>query len=110
MIQDTIQKLEAKLSGNAGIKPENKTELLGLLGQLKGEINSLAETDSEGAQTVAGFAEVSTHEATRAQRDPELVELSVKGLSRSVTSFEESHPQLVAVVNRIATTLSNMGI
>ena len=110
MVQDTIEKNEAKLTDNQGIKPENRAELVNLLRQLKSEINALAETNAECAQTVAGFTEVSTHEATRAQKNPELLDLSLKGLSRSVTEFEGSHPALVAVVNRIATVLSNMGI
>src|SRR5687768_811309 len=110
MIENTIEKIERKLKHNPGMNAEAKAELLGLLAELRGEIDSLAETDAERAQTVAGFTEVSTHEAMRARRDPQLVELSVKGLSRSVEEFEGSHPQLVAVVNRICTTLSNMGI
>ncbi|MBA4149257.1 MAG: DUF4404 family protein [Verrucomicrobia bacterium] len=110
MVQDTIQKIEAKLNGNEAIKPENRAELVELLHQLKSEINTLAETNAESAQTVAGFTEVSAHEATRTQKNPELIELSLKGLSQSVTEFEGSHPTLVAVVNRICTTLSNMGI
>ena len=110
MIQDTIQKIEAKLKNNASIQPENRAELIELLGKLRDEINGLAQTDSEGAQTIAGFTEVSAHEATRVQRNPELVELSLKGLSRSVDDFEKSHPRLVEVVNRFCTTLSNMGI
>ncbi len=110
MIHDTIGQLETKLRNSETMRPESRAELLALLGQLKGEIDSLARTNEEGAQTVAGFAELSTHEATRSQKNPELLELSVTGLSKSVDEFEETHPQLVAVVNRICTTLSNMGV
>lgn len=110
MVQDTIQKIEAKLNGNENIRPEHRAELVALLRQLKAEVSTLAETNAESAETVAGFAKVSTHEATRAQKNPELMELSLKGFSQSVTEFEGSHPGLVAVVNRICTTLSNMGI
>ncbi|MFN7141389.1 MAG: DUF4404 family protein, partial [Limisphaerales bacterium] len=106
---ETIQKIEAKLSSNS-VKPENRQELIELLGKLKDEINTLARTNAEGAETVAGFTEVSAHEATRAQKNPELMELSLKGLSRSVEEFEQSHPRLVELVNRFCTTLSNMGI
>jgi hypothetical protein len=31
-------------------------------------------------------------------------------LAESVAEFETTHPQLVAIVNRISTILSNMGI
>ena len=110
MIQDTIQKIESKLKTSDAIKPENKSELIGLLAQLRLEIDGLARTNAEGAQTVAGFTEISTHEATRIQKNPQLLELSLQGLSRSVEEFEDTHPQLVGVVNRISTVLANMGI
>ena len=110
MIHDTIATLESKLAANETIKPESRAELLRLLRQLEQEIGGLAETDAERAQTVAGFTQVSTHEATRSSKNPELLELSLKGLARSTEDFEDSHPQLVAIVNRISTMLANMGI
>src|SRR5437762_1110853 len=106
MTQDTITKIESKLKDTSAIKPDQKEELLHLLGTLKTEINTLAKTDAEGSETVAGFTELSTHEATRSDKKPELLELSLEGLSTSVEEFEESHPNLVAVVNRISTTLA----
>ena len=109
MIHETISKIEATLS-RRGIKEENRAELLDLLNKLKSEINALAETNAEGAQSVAGFAEISAHEASRAQRNPTLLDTSLKGLSTSVEQFEKSHPQLVEVVNQICTVLSNMGV
>ena len=81
-----------------------------LLRKLKAEIDGLARTNAEGAQSVEGFAEIYAHEVTRRQRNPKLLDVSLKGLSASVEEFEESHPQLVQVVNRICTTLSNLGI
>jgi hypothetical protein len=110
MIDDTIGKIESKLQSSETIKPETKAELLKLFGELKGEVNRLASTNAEGAQSVASFTEVSAYEATRSHRNPELVEYSVGGLSKAVEEFEESHPQLVAVVNRLCTALSNMGV
>ena len=47
MIQDTIGKIETKLSTSDAIKPEQKSELLQLLGQLKSEIGGLAQTNAE---------------------------------------------------------------
>ena len=110
MLQQTISKIEARLENAANLKDEQKKELLNLVGTLKREITALEDCDSERAQSIAGFAEVSTHEATRREKNPQLLDLSVKGLSSSVDGFEKSHPDLVALVNRIATTLSNMGI
>ncbi|MGN6555990.1 MAG: DUF4404 family protein [Verrucomicrobiota bacterium] len=110
MIEDTISKIEARIKGADAIKDERKTELLQLLGTLKSEISGLSKTHGEQAQSIAGFTEVSTHEATRAQQNPELLDLSLKGLSSSVDGIEKSHPQLVQVVNTISHTLSNLGI
>lgn len=110
MIQDTLGQIEAKLKNSGTIKPESKSELLQLVTQLKTEIEGLAKTNEEGARTVAGFADISTHEATRSEKNPELLELSLQGFNKAVDEFEESHPQLVGVVNRICTVLSNSGV
>lgn len=109
MIQDTLSKIEARI-GQSGVKDDSKAELLTLLGTLKSEVAELSKTHGEEAQSIAGFTQVSTHEATREEPNPELVKHSLDGLSASVSGFEKSHPQLVAIVNRICTTLSNLGI
>jgi hypothetical protein len=110
MIEDTVSKIEAKIQGADTIKDERKRELLELLGTLKSEVAKLSETHGEQAQSIAGFTELSAHEATRAEQNPELLELSLKGLSSSVGGFEKSHPRLVQIVNAISNTLSNLGI
>lgn len=110
MIQDTISKIEERLRGAESVNDQNRAELLKLLATLKAEVSDLSETDAEQAQSIAGFTAVSTHEAIREERNPELVEISLKGLSSSVQGFEESHPKLVQAVNSICTTLSNLGI
>ena len=109
MIQDTISKIEERLRVADG-GGASKTELLNLLSTLKGEIAELSSTHAEQAQSIAGFTAVSAHEATRTDRQPQLVQLSLKGLSSSVEGFEQSHPKLVQVVNSICNTLSNLGI
>jgi hypothetical protein len=110
MIQDTIGKIEAKIQGSEAIKEERRAELLHLLATLKSEVATLSETHGEQAQSIAGFAEVSAHEATRAEQNPRLLELSLEGLSSSVAELEKSHPRLVQIVNAISNTLSNLGI
>jgi hypothetical protein len=107
MIEETIRKIEAKLQ-ESDVKGESKAELIQLLGQLKSEMKNVES--AEGAQSVVGFTELSMHEATRREKHPELLELSLKGLSRSVEEFENTHPRLVEAVNRICTTLAGMGI
>lgn len=110
MISDTIAKLEARLADAGTLNETSRRELVDLLATLKGEVNDLARTHAEHAQSIAGFAEASAHEATRQQKNPELLRLSLAGLETSVDGFEQSHPRLVEIVNRICTTLSNLGI
>ena len=110
MIQDTIGKIEERLRGTEAVKEQEKTELLNLLSTLKAEVSNLSRTDADHAQSIAGFTAISAHEATREDKNPQLMELSLKGLSSSVDGFEQSHPKLVQVVNSICTTLSNLGI
>jgi Mg2+ and Co2+ transporter CorA len=110
MIEDTIGKIEARIQGADAIKDDKRRELLQLLGTLKSEVAELSKTHGEQAQSIAGFAELSAHEATRADQNPRLRELSLEGLSSSVTELENSHPRLVQIVNAISHTLSNLGI
>ena len=110
MIQDTIDKLEASVRDVSTLKDDNKAELLQLLSTLKTEVGELAKTHADEANSIAGFAAVSTHEATRAEPKPELLQLSLKGLSRSVAEIEGTHPRVVQVVNSFCTALSNLGI
>ncbi len=107
MIHETITQIEAKLRNAGSLNPEARLELLNLLATLKGEITKI---DADKAQSIAGFAHASAHEATREEKNPELLKLSLAGLSASVDGFEKSHPKLVAIVNRICTALSSLGI
>jgi hypothetical protein len=110
MIQNTIAELEAKIQRAEAVKPENKEELLQLLSTLRSEIAAFSKTHGEDAESIAGFTTVSTNEAIRTRKNPELVNLSLQGLSSSVSEFEESHPGLVRIVNRICETLASLGI
>jgi hypothetical protein len=110
MIRDTISKIENKLRSAGSLSQDGRRELLSLVATLRQEITELSKTDADQAQSIAGFAETSTHEATRLEKKPELLKHSLTGLEASVEGFEESHPNLVQIVNRICTTLSNIGI
>jgi Mg2+ and Co2+ transporter CorA len=110
MIEHTIGKIEDRIRSAEAIKAERRQELLQLLGTLKSEVAELSKTHQEQAQSIAGFTEVSTHEATRAEQNPELLKLSLDGLGSSVRELEQSHPRLVQIVNAISNTLSNLGI
>ena len=110
MIEKTISEIEAKIGGADSVSAERKQELLKLLGTLKTEVAKLSKTHGEQADSIAGFAQLSAHEATRTDQNPELRELSVQGLRSSVAGFELTHPQLSQIVNNISNTLSNLGI
>lgn len=110
MIEDTLAKIEARLGNTGALAKEQRTELLGLLSTLKAEIEELSKTHSDQAQSITAFTEVSTHEATRQDRNPQLLRLSLEGLSASVQGFETSHPRLVEIVNALSLMLSNSGV
>ncbi len=110
MIESRIEQIQSKIEGSASIPDPAKAELLALVAGLKSEIKSLSETHHEEASSITGFADVSTHEVARAQKNPQLAETALDGLRSSIQGLEESHPKLVAAVNRFATALSNMGI
>src|SRR5262249_48540387 len=111
MIEDTIKAIEARIQSADAIKDDaKKRELLELLENLKSEVVGLSRTHEEQAQSIARFTELSTHEAMRGKPNPQLVELSLEGLSSSVSEFEKSHLRLTQVVNAISNALANLGI
>jgi Mg2+ and Co2+ transporter CorA len=110
MIKKTIGEIEAKIRGADAVSEEHKRELLQLLGTLKSEVSTLSKTHDEQARSIAGFAQVSAHEATRTKQNPQSLHHSLQGLRSSVDGFEKSNPRLVQIVNAISNTLSNLGI
>ena len=110
MIDDTLRKIESQIQSAEAIPPDRKQELVQLLAKLKAEVAQLPEKHAEEAQSIAGFTQVSTHEATRETPNPQLLDLSLQGLRSSVEGFEQTHPRLVQIVNSISNTLSNLGI
>ena len=110
MIENTISEIEAKIRSTESVSDDHKRELLRLLGTLKTEVGTLAQTHGEQADSIANFARLSTLEATRSEPNAQLRELSNQGLLSSVGGFEQSHPQLVQIVNSISSTLANLGI
>lgn len=110
MIKKTISNIETRIKETPSIEEKDRNELLTLLAALENQVTDLSKTHPECAESITGFTQMSAHEATRARKNPQLVKLSLKGLSSSAEEFESSHPQLVAVVNKISQILANMGI
>ena len=92
MIEKTISEIEAKIRGAESVSDERKRELLQLLGTLKTEVGELSKTHGEQADSIAGFAKFSAHEATRAEQNPQLRELSVAGCSRPSKALSNRIP------------------
>ena len=110
MIKETITQIEARIEKAESLNDAKKKELLDLLSTLKVEVSELSKTHAEQTRSITGFTEVSIHEAIREEKNPQLLKLSLEGLSTSVQGFESSHPKLVGVVNSICLTLSNIGV
>ena len=110
MIDKTISEIEAQIGGAEAVSAERKQELLQLLATLKTEVAELSKTHGEEASNIAGFAKLSAQEATRPGANPQAREDSIKSLQSSTGGFEESHPRLVEIVNRISKMLSDLGI
>ena len=110
MIRDHLDKIEERLKQSETVKESDKAELLTLLRTLRTEIADLSQTHYEQAESITGFAELSAREATRNEKNPVLLNLSIEGLASSVQGFETSHPRLVEIINTFSTMLSNLGI
>jgi chromosome segregation ATPase len=111
MIEDTLEKIEARIKNSKTISEEKRRELQELLGKLRNEVSNLAETRPEQAESITRLTDISTSEATRRdEKNRTVLNESLGGLEKSVKEFEDSHPQLVQVVNTISSTLANLGI
>ncbi|APS56194.1 DUF4404 family protein [Piscirickettsia salmonis] len=109
MIEDTLNKIETQLRA-AKLSDEKRSELLALAETLRTELVDLEKTQKEGAHSIANFAQASTHELLKNDKDEDLLDLSAKALERSVVDFENSHPRLAQTVRGIIVSLGNMGI
>ena len=109
MSQETIDKISRQLQ-DANITETQKKELQTLLATLKDEIKVLEKTNTEDAKSIVGFTEISAHEATKTEKNPDLMNVALQGMNYSVKEFEVSHPELVRIVNSISIMLSNIGI
>jgi len=110
MIQETITQIETRIQHAKSLNGAKKKELLDLVSTLKAEVSEFSKTHPEHTQSITGLTEVSIHEAIREEKNPQLLKLSLQGLSASVEGFEGSHPKLVKIVNSLCLTLSNIGI
>ncbi len=110
MIPKTIAEIEDRVRQAESLSETRRTELLALLASLKQEAGELAKTNVEQARAIVEHARVYADEAIREGRHSAAHQPALERLTDSVSEFEETHPKLVEVVNRIALMLSNSGI
>jgi prefoldin subunit 5 len=102
--------IEATIQKARNIPAERRDELLRMVAGLKSELTNLSKTHHEEAASITRFADASTHETSRSAKNPKLTQAALSGLRTSIEGLEDSHPVLVAAINRFATALSNMGL
>jgi hypothetical protein len=110
MLEKTITSIETNIKNAGSIGEKDRDDLLKLLSILKSEVLELSKTHAEHAESITGFAKVSTHEAIRENKNQNLIKLSLSGLTSSIDELESTHPKLVETVNKISHILANMGI
>ncbi len=110
MIDKTVKQIEETVARATAMSPEKKDKLLALIGELKLEVNRLAETNREAAAEIADKSHRSARHATEEERDDDELTASIADLSVLVEKFEVSHPGLVAVVNSFCNALADLGI
>ncbi len=109
-LQTTLESLETRVRDAGTLGAPLKRDLLGLVTTLRCEVEALAATHADDAESIARFADTSAHEAMRGTRSPKRLQIALDGLAASVEDFEASHTDLVSLVNGLCTTLANIGI
>ena len=102
MVDDTIGKIRRRLDAAKNLSPERRRELTELLAQLEQEVGALSTERPDRAARL--------NAAARDSKDGENLDGVVSDLQSAVKEFEIEHPRLTQAINRIATTLSNLGI
>ena len=107
---EIINKIEL-LFQEAEHLPANKKQLfLRHLNDLKKELNNLPSKKNEQAKSIANFTNLAANESLRKDKDPVLLDLSLKGLEASIRDFETSHPVLTENTYSFINLLSNLGV
>ena len=110
MIEETFRKIKFRLEQSPELSEEHRQELDELIQSLADETAELSKTRPEDSKSISEFANLSTQEAVRDSKRPDLLKHSLDGLSASVVGLETEHPQITGLVNRLCSLLSNMGI
>ena len=94
MIEDHLKELRAMLEQAANLPEETRTKLLGHVDAIESEAAEVADEDSE----------------SEAESAPEEQHHGIGRLIGAVEEIEASHPDITALINRIAGTMTNIGM
>ncbi len=110
---ETLKRIEARIENSPSLSGEAREELLGLLADLKQEIDTMPAEGAPGnLPTALGLAEVSAQERIREDEggQSKLREQISGALQTATDELEGSHPKLAEMIGRISHILSRMGI
>ena len=81
MMEDRMRKIETRIREAPGLPEGEREKLLQLVATLREEVDALARSHEEDAHSIAHFLDASTHEASRTEKQPKLLEAArVKGV------------------------------
>ena len=83
-MEDRMRKIEVRIQQALGLSETERAKLLQLVSTLREEVAALARSHEEDARSIAHFLDASTHEASRAKKQPKLLEAARLGLTASV--------------------------
>ena len=109
MALDTLDRIRQRIDQAPSISEDDRRELSMLIEELRVEFGYLPEDHSEDARSLAGFAELSAFEVTRAATSPDLVEAGLAGVRGVIEQLQERHPRLAEVANNFAQAIGRMG-
>ena len=101
MLGDIIKKMQSIIDRKGDLSDDDKKKLHVLTDQLHQELQQVEKLSKEKAESIAGFAQLMTHESLRENKSEELYHHSVHGLNASVREFEVTHPKLSQVVQSL---------
>ena len=110
MLEERMQKIEARIQDAPGLPETERKKLLQSFATLREAVDTLTRSHEQKARSIAHFLDASTHEASRTEKQPKLLEAARDGLTASVENFERSHPKLFETVQQAAVVLANMGL
>jgi hypothetical protein len=106
MMEERMREIETRIRKARNLPESEREKLLGLLATVRDEVDQLAASHADDASSITHFLAASTHEASRPEKRPKLLQAAQHGLMASVENFETSHPKLFEA----AVVLANMGL